>query len=147
MNCKNAQALLSAYLDEELSGREMLDIREHLHQCEACAEEVRCVQAVKRILSAAPVPEPSADFENRLVSRVLQAVPATAQPKRLSVVALTGIAAASMLATMLLLNTMHRESPVVDPHDSIATDLLRRDRMYDVSSDPFSGTPVVWKGQ
>src|SRR5690349_14585766 len=109
MNCKTAQSLLSAYVDEELTGREMLQMREHLNDCPECAEEHTCVEALKRLLGASPVPEPSADFEDRLVLRVLSATHAPGDQKRISLLALTAIAAASMLGTMLLLNSFHKE--------------------------------------
>ena len=36
MNCRCAQNLLSAYVDGELAGVEMLRLREHLGVCPAC---------------------------------------------------------------------------------------------------------------
>jgi anti-sigma factor RsiW len=143
MNCKNAQSLLSAYLDEELSGREMLEIREHVFDCSACANELDSVQAVKRILCATPIAEPSADFENRLVAHVLSASPAPLQ-KRISLLALTGIAAASMLGTLLLLNSMQRENAsIAEQRDSVPFDLVERGRAFEASADPMSGSPVM----
>jgi anti-sigma factor RsiW len=142
MNCKNAQSLLSAYLDDELTGREMIEIREHVSACPVCTEELECVQAVKRILCATPVAEPSSDFEDRLVAHVLSASPAPLQ-KKISLMALTGIAAASMLGTMLLLNSMHGENAVVDQRDNMAFDLVERSRAFDASADPMSGSPVM----
>src|SRR5579871_6455049 len=109
MNCKNVQALLSAYLDEELSGREMLDIRQHLGDCESCSEELTCVRGVKDLLGRTPVPDPTADFEERLVASVLASTPTRFEPGKLSWVTLTGIAAASMLATMLVLNSLRHD--------------------------------------
>jgi len=130
MNCKNVQSLLSAFIDEELSGREMLDIREHLAECNDCSEELRCVLGVKRMLCASAVPEPSPGFEDRLVSRVLAAAPAPVE-KKISLISLTGIAAASMLVTMLLLNSMHREPPATAQVDAIPYDLMRQARAID----------------
>jgi predicted anti-sigma-YlaC factor YlaD len=153
MNCKTAQSYLSAYLDEELSGREMLDIREHLRDCEECAEEARCVQTLKHVLGAAPVPEPSADFEDRLVSTVMSAAFVKPEAKRISLFALTGIAAASMLATMLLINTVGGPKPsatVAEHPDEAVYKMIQRDQAMSASADPLSGSPIIpvsFKGQ
>jgi len=146
MNCKNAHSLLSAYLDDELTGIEMLEIREHLNVCGPCAEELQSVEGVKRLLSASPVPEPSADFENRLVTRVLSATSIPAEERKISALTLTGIAAASMLATMLLLNSLHREAPAIsEQNDNIPSDLMRQERAFGASLDPMGGSPVVFR--
>jgi anti-sigma factor RsiW len=148
MNCKTAQSSLSAFVDEELTGREMLEMREHLGACPECAEELTCVEALKRLLGAAPVPEPSADFEDRLVSRVLSATYAPGEPKKLSILAVAAIAAASMLGTMLLLNSFHSApSSVADQRDGVPYDLMQRNHAFDVSYDPLGGSPVVYRGR
>lgn len=145
MNCKNVQSQLSAYLDEELAGREMIEIRDHVSQCRDCEEELRCVEGLKRLLGNTAVPEPSQDFEDRLVSRVLSATAKPAEVRKISFVALTGIAAASMLATLMLLNSMHGEArPVADQRSNMPYDFIQRDRAFDASSDPLSGSPVVF---
>jgi anti-sigma factor RsiW len=144
MNCKNAQSLLSAYLDEELTGREMLDLRAHLGQCAQCSEELKCVQAVRRLLGGSPVPEPSADFEDRLVSSVLAATDLRPAAKKLSLMTLTGIAAVSMLATMMLLNSMkHEPSAVADQNQDLPFELIQQDRAFGASTSPFTASPVV----
>lgn len=146
MNCNNVQARISAYLDNELSGREMLALRAHLSACPICTEELRCVQVVKHLVSSVPVPGPSADFEERLVSRVL-AVPPLVE-KRLSLAAFTGIAAVSMLATIMLLNLMRTPAPAaLDGHEDMATQIMRRDRAFSASSDPLIGSPVMFEGR
>ncbi|HVT13961.1 MAG TPA: zf-HC2 domain-containing protein [Fimbriimonadaceae bacterium] len=145
MNCKNVQSQLSAYLDEELAGREMIEIREHLRDCRECEEELRCVQGVKRLLGGSAVPEPSQDFEDRLVSRVLAATDSAAESRKISFIALTGIAAASMLATLILLNSMRGPNPqVADQKETMPYDFIQRDRSFDASTDPLSGSPVVY---
>jgi anti-sigma factor RsiW len=147
MNCKNAQSLLSAYLDDELNGREMLDIRAHLHECGECTEELQSIESVKRMLEASPVPAPSPGFEDRLVSSVLSHAKVPSEPKRISILTLTGIAAASMLVTMLLLNSMHHESPnLADKRDSMPMDLMRNDRAFNAGADPLTGSPVAYTG-
>src|SRR5579862_8446561 len=120
MNCKNVQSMLSAYIDDELGGQEMLVVREHVVMCHACADELQAVEGVKRLLSNSPIPEPSAGFENRLVKSVLAATKTPAEQRRLSLLALTGIAAASMLATLLFLSSTRGSQASVSEHtDSV----------------------------
>ncbi len=58
MNCRRVVSLMSAYVDGELTGVEMLDIRRHLAECSECEEEYEAVlltkQAVSRLISVAP---------------------------------------------------------------------------------------------
>jgi anti-sigma factor RsiW len=144
MNCKNAQSLLSAYIDEELTGREMLELRTHLAECAECSEELKCVEAVRRLLGGSPVPEPSADFEDRLVSSVLASTGSRSDAKKISLFTLTGIAAASMLGTMLLLNSMKQEAPAVaDQSSNLPYELIQQDRAFGASTSPFTASPVV----
>lgn len=50
MNCKTVSGHLSAYLDRELSGDLMLSIREHLHSCPQCQQELEGLKEVKSFL-------------------------------------------------------------------------------------------------
>ena len=149
MNCKTAQSLLSAFVDEELTGREMLEMRQHLNDCAQCAEEHTCVEALQRLLGGTPVPEPLVGFEDRLVSHVLSATFAPGEHLKLSILAITAIAAASMLGTMLLLNSMHQTPTpsVAEQRDSVPYDMMERNRAMDVSYDPLGGSPVVYRGR
>jgi anti-sigma factor RsiW len=58
MNCGRAQNLLSAYLDRELAGSEMLAIQEHLRSCPACAAEQQSLQSVRALLGSMGRVEP-----------------------------------------------------------------------------------------
>jgi anti-sigma factor RsiW len=71
MNCEMLQSRLSAYLDGELSGRDMLAIRSHLHQCPECANILEIERLTKEALAGIPTLEPPADFEERLVAKVM----------------------------------------------------------------------------
>ncbi len=52
MNCQRIQSLLSAYIDGELTGEEMIVIRRHVSSCEFCGEELYSLQVVKRLLGS-----------------------------------------------------------------------------------------------
>ena len=148
MNCKNVESSLSAYVDNELTGRDMLQVRDHLAACPACREELDVVESVKRLMSATPVPEPVIGFEDRLVANVLAA---TARPepaqRRTSFVFLSGVAAASMVATFVVLQFLHArtEANVVATQrtDDMAYEVVQRDRALSSAADPLGGSPVM----
>jgi len=51
MNCRHIINKLSAYLDGELTGEEMLMIRRHVNECESCSNELATVRKTKLLLS------------------------------------------------------------------------------------------------
>ncbi len=51
MNCRHIINKLSAYLDGELTGEEMLLIRRHVSECESCSTELASVRKTKLLLS------------------------------------------------------------------------------------------------
>lgn len=52
MNCRRINSLLSAYLDSELTGAEMLSVRDHLDRCDACREEYEALRETKRLVAS-----------------------------------------------------------------------------------------------
>ena len=58
MNCRRVNALLSAYIDKELTGFEMLQIGQHLSDCSECSCELNSLLSIKSMLSSLPVSEP-----------------------------------------------------------------------------------------
>jgi hypothetical protein len=58
VNCRRTRSLLSAYIDAELTGFEMLQIRDHISRCEECSAEHKSLVSIKRLLSALPDKEP-----------------------------------------------------------------------------------------
>ena len=50
------QAMLSAYMDGELTAREQQRVEAHLAHCDACVEELRTLRYTKGLLSKAPMP-------------------------------------------------------------------------------------------
>lgn len=51
MNCRRVVNLMSAYIDGELTGEEMLEIRRHLSGCADCEEEHQSTLFMKHALS------------------------------------------------------------------------------------------------
>ena len=48
MNCNRTKKLMSAYIDNELTGMEMLAIRRHTSVCKECELEFRSIYEYKR---------------------------------------------------------------------------------------------------
>ncbi len=70
MNCKSTVEMLSAYLDRELGSAERDAVRAHLGNCDRCRADERELRALKGLLLGVRAPEPAADFEHRLLSRL-----------------------------------------------------------------------------
>ncbi|MCL5670408.1 MAG: zf-HC2 domain-containing protein [Acidobacteria bacterium] len=70
MNCRRVTNLLSAYVDGELAGVEMLEIRRHLSECEECTQEYEDVRFTKHALSQLANISPRADFAASISARL-----------------------------------------------------------------------------
>lgn len=70
MNCNAVQSRLSAFVDGELAGRDMLVIREHLRSCPVCSREAEDLAAVKRAVSLCGSVTIADDLESRLLSAI-----------------------------------------------------------------------------
>jgi anti-sigma factor (TIGR02949 family) len=70
MTCRGVQNRISAFVDGELTGFEMLEIRQHIGRCSACSDEVELHRQAKRTLATLPDVEVPAGLEERLVSRM-----------------------------------------------------------------------------
>jgi|YNPNPStandDraft_1061719.scaffolds.fasta_scaffold17559_2 anti-sigma factor RsiW len=73
MNCRRVANLISAYVDGELSGAEMLAIRRHLSECAECAEEYESIRLVKQAVSRLRAVVPRKDFVAAVASRLDEA--------------------------------------------------------------------------
>lgn len=70
MNCQRVDNLMSAYIDGELTGAEMLAIRRHLHDCQDCAEEYESMRVVKQAVGRLRNVAPRQDFAQAILARV-----------------------------------------------------------------------------
>jgi anti-sigma factor RsiW len=62
MNCGRVCNQLSAYIDRELTGAEMMLVRQHLGDCEACQSEYDALCRMKMLLGRLATPAPQPDF-------------------------------------------------------------------------------------
>ncbi|MCC6485111.1 MAG: zf-HC2 domain-containing protein [Armatimonadetes bacterium] len=67
MNCGRIDRLISAYLDGELSGIEMMLVRDHVRNCQACEALLESERRLKQVLSRLSPVRPAAGFEARLL--------------------------------------------------------------------------------
>jgi anti-sigma factor RsiW len=144
VNCKSVQSKLSAYLDRELAGNEMLEMRAHISYCPECRGEEDEVRTLKSLLTSMPVPEPSKGFEARLLRHVQVAPRASGEPRLALIPLFSAVAAAAMVLTLLALTTTRADSPSQGLHanDRIES-AIQRDQMVVAGGDPFGGTPII----
>lgn len=69
MLCGRVTNLLSAYIDRELAGVEMLEVREHLIGCEACRREHTQLTQIKSLLGRMPAATPRGEYVAATVRR------------------------------------------------------------------------------
>lgn len=151
MNCKSVQSRLSAYLDREMNGDELLQVRRHLSNCPDCREEEESLRTLRRLLAEAPIPEPPADLADRLTARVLaERVEVRRRSQfKLGFATFAGVAACSMLGTFLLIGSLRSTSdadPSIAAKQEAAQEDLRfevqRDQAYAAGFDAIGGAPV-----
>lgn len=151
MNCKSVQNRLSAYIDRELTGTEMLSVRAHLSVCEMCRIEEDGLRRLKQVLLASPAPEPPADLADRLTAAILSDRKEVRErvPFRVPAFAFAGVAACSMAATFLVISMVQpreSKSPTATARRHSPTGLafdVQRDQAQMIGSDPTSGVPII----
>jgi anti-sigma factor RsiW len=138
------QAKLSAYLDGELGGFDMLEMRSHIHRCGPCSNELEDLRQIKRALGSMPVATPDQEFAARLKHAV-----ATAQPadRKLPLTAMSALAFAAALLVSLQVLHSKRESPVTAQQPQVAVTQpnfdLQRDQAYQAGGDYFNDGSFV----
>jgi anti-sigma factor RsiW len=70
MNCHRVVNLMSAYVDGELTGEEMLSIRRHMATCPECSEEHESILITKRALSNLVTAQPRHDFAAAILAQL-----------------------------------------------------------------------------
>jgi len=70
MRCRRVRSFLSAYCNDEITGRRQLALREHLSTCSACRREEAFYRSVKQAGERMTNLSVSADFNTRLLDRI-----------------------------------------------------------------------------
>lgn len=73
MNCHRARQLISPFLDQQLTGREMLVLQQHFSECASCEAERRSIRQVKMLLRALHEPRPRPDLPSVISVRLTEA--------------------------------------------------------------------------
>lgn len=144
MNCKAVESRLSAYLDGELTGEEMLEMRAHLGRCAGCAGEMAELRLLKSLLGGAEEPEPESEFEGRLVAHVFSQKPARSTARAALPYALAATLVAS-LGFALLANRPAAHAAPFEARNATPYDLdMQSDQAFYAGTDPLrTSAPIV----
>ncbi len=82
MNCDGVRPLLSAYIDQELSGGELLRVERHLRRCHWCAAEVDALRQTVALVASLDEVELPATFHAELHQRLISEDPPIAKARR-----------------------------------------------------------------
>lgn len=132
MNCGQVQNLLSAYLDSELPGSQMLTIRAHLSICNGCQKELSDLRCVKVTLATLKTHEPREDFAQQIFLKATSQNGDRGMSRKQFGVLVATAAAATVLA-FLVFNLSLRNSD--------KTQLANQQPGFDSSSDRAVTTP------
>ena len=67
MNCRTVIPLLTPYVDQRLTGQQMLEVECHLADCDDCTQELEAIQQGKNLLRSLVQKSPGLEMEIRLV--------------------------------------------------------------------------------
>jgi hypothetical protein len=135
MSCNSIQSKLSAYIDGEMSGYDMQDLRAHVNNCKDCQAELYGLKAVQSILREMPAtPEPPSMVEIKLEKRVK-----AYRSNFFRLAFLLTVPAACMIA----ISYMRPNPPKVEDRDVIINRQLSNDQIFDAGSDSTSGASLV----
>jgi anti-sigma factor RsiW len=73
LNCHHARQLISPYLDQQLTGREMLALQDHFAFCVSCEREMQSIRQVKALLRGLREPRAPRDLSAAITLRLEQA--------------------------------------------------------------------------
>lgn len=152
MNCRYVESRLAAYIDGELEGFEMLQVRSHVLDCQACGKELEEMRLVKASLGNLPVRCAGKDLEQRLLAMIAEEDRKTvAVPGLQMKLGWGGVAVAAMAAVCAVvvfgLNRNGVEANPVQPMAAAPRDGFEQDQIYFQSSNPLSaGVTVSYEG-
>lgn len=70
MNCRSAESLFSAFLEDELNQKERRFLESHLLSCRRCTASMRELKAAMDLCGALPTVETSPHFEDDVMTRI-----------------------------------------------------------------------------
>jgi hypothetical protein len=72
VNCRRARQLISSYIDYQLTGQQMLEIQQHLHDCPECVREYYTLRQVKVLVRALHEQTPCPTLSTRITAHLDQ---------------------------------------------------------------------------
>lgn len=143
MTCKSVEMRLGAYMDGELNGAEMLQVRRHMAHCDRCTELLEQHRQLKLSLAVMHDVAPSRELEERIVSAVMRS--SAPKPKYLKApfaYAVVTVAAATWLVSLAVQGNRQRTMDAQRLMDQQAFEMARH--QADLRrSDPLMGDSGV----
>ncbi|MBS1706942.1 MAG: zf-HC2 domain-containing protein [Armatimonadetes bacterium] len=138
MTCRKTQASLSAYIDGELGGQEMLRVRKHLQQCQACAAEAEVLRFAQQLLADMPCPEVPIGLEDRLVNHVFAGTGSLQKRSTWRTWAMSSTVAAAAVALGLVAWTVSHGAPQRQSDPATLAQSVDQNEAYFAGGDPVS---------
>lgn len=114
MNCRSAEPLLSAFIEDDLSQNERRSLEAHILACRRCSQTVRELRATLELVQTVPYYETSPHFEEDLLARirsgealrptVVEWLRGVLEPARLRPLFLAGAGACAVWIGVMLVN-------------------------------------------
>lgn len=146
MNCRACESLVSAYLDGELTGWQMIDVRKHLDACPSCSQELNELRLLKSSLASSPDFTSDECLHDRMMAGVQRRAAVGGRTWTVASLAVATGVCAVFAATVVFarLNQPLQEGSVAEGTFNSASD-----RVYSGGADPFSnhvqGVPVGFR--
>jgi anti-sigma factor RsiW len=147
VTCRTVQANLSAFIDREVPPAQLQQIRAHLAVCDYCRQEETDLRCLKALLNDVATPDPSPDFEARLMVGIHQPY----RPSRPNyyvtiggpILMFASVAAASMFVALQFASNAPPTQTVASIGRDVTSD-VQRDQIYEAAAnDPLYGAPLV----
>jgi len=135
MNCRHVSQSLSAFLDDELGGTQMLAVRHHVSECRACQRELAALRALQGHMKALPNVAPATPSHEAMMAKVKARQPRIRE-KLHAVGMLTVSSVAAAVLAVALFSRLYPQTPVAG-NGQPAPFSANSDLPYVAGADPF----------
>lgn len=136
MNCRACENLISAYVDGELTGWQMIEVRRHIEACPECVRELKEFRILKSALSSSVDLTPDESLHTRMMAGIEKKTAVKSRKWTMASLAVASAVFAVFAASAVFarLNQPLRETSadVERPFNAAS------DRVYASGADPFS---------
>ncbi|HET9940718.1 MAG TPA: zf-HC2 domain-containing protein [Candidatus Eisenbacteria bacterium] len=123
MNCRSAESLFSAFVEDELNQKERRFLESHLLSCRRCTASMRELKASMELCAALPDVDTSPHFEDDVMAMIrngealrpslIEWLRGLVTIERIRPFALAGAGASAVLIGSFVINTLHLNSSAV----------------------------------